>query len=98
MQFRQGDVFIVRIDTLPSGAVPVNGPVILADGEATGHAHRIKSRSAKMFTNGGRRFVRLGKPADVVHEEHGAINLAAGVYEVRRQVEYTPGAIRNVAD
>ena len=34
----------------------------------------------------------------LVHEEHGPIALAAGVYRVVRQREYFPGAIRPVAD
>jgi hypothetical protein len=38
------------------------------------------------------------KPATLRHEEHGPITLPPGSYEVRRQREYTPDAIRNVAD
>jgi hypothetical protein len=33
-----------------------------------------------------------------VHEEHGAIPLPRGWYRVVRQREYTPGAVRIVAD
>jgi hypothetical protein len=40
----------------------------------------------------------IDRPATLEHEEHGPITLPPGTYEVRRQREYTPGAIRNVAD
>ena len=36
--------------------------------------------------------------ARVVHEEHGAITVPAGLYRVVRQREYVPGAYRYVAD
>lgn len=41
---RQGDVLLVKVDALPAGCteVPhVNGAIVLAFGEVTGHAHKI---------------------------------------------------------
>lgn len=47
----------------------------------------------------GRLYVRVTAPhARIVHEEHGPITLTTGLYRVVRQREYTPTAIRNVAD
>ena len=46
----------------------------------------------------GTRLLVVKGPAVLRHEEHGPISLAPGTYEVRRQVEYAPDAIRNVAD
>jgi hypothetical protein len=46
-QFRQGDVLIVMVDSLPKGAVAKprdNGRVVLAYGEVTGHCHAITER------------------------------------------------------
>lgn len=43
-QFRQGDVLIVMVDSLPKNVVAKprdNGRVVLAYGEVTGHAHAI---------------------------------------------------------
>lgn len=97
-QYRQGDVFLVRVPKIPKDAAPEKGPIILAHGEVTGHAHRVKSRSAKMFSGAGRRFLQASKAVAVEHEEHGTIELEPGVYEVRIQREYSPEAIRNVAD
>lgn len=101
-QARQGDVFIRRVDTLPANATavaPENGHVILAHGEVTGHAHRVRDpKLAQMFADGDRRFLSVAADTAVVHEEHGAIPLTPGTYEVVRQREYTPTEIRNVAD
>lgn len=40
----------------------------------------------------------MDNPATLRHEEHGPITLPPGCYEVRRQREYTPAGMRNVAD
>lgn len=50
--FRQGDVLLVRIDQLPSNAAPApreRGRIILAKGEAHGHAHAIRNADASAF-------------------------------------------------
>ena len=45
---RQGDILLVPVDGLPTGAVSVarTGRLVLADGEATGHAHAVHERHA----------------------------------------------------
>lgn len=103
MQARQGDVLIERIDRMPKGAKKLerNGPVILAHGEATGHAHTIESLDVEMYETAAAadRYLRVGRNgATVVHQEHGPISLEEGMYMVRRQREYSPGEIRRVAD
>lgn len=102
VHYRQGDVLVERVERLPDGLKPVEreqGRVVLAHGEVTGHAHAIKNRIAKFFgTEKGERFLSLEKPCDLVHEEHSTIALPAGNYRVSIQREYTPEAIRNVAD
>lgn len=97
--YRQGDVLILAVDAVPAGLEKEKGPVILAEGEATGHAHRVKHRRAKMFRGtDGARYLRLPTPATVDHEEHDRIELPAGDYQIVRQREYSPEEIRNVAD
>lgn len=102
-QIRQGDVFVEAIESVPKKVSPVpkeDGRVVLAHGEATGHAHAF-SRSAKVTMvrdETDRRFMRMGGVSALGHEEHGAIELPAGRYEVIRQVEYSPEAIRQVED
>jgi hypothetical protein len=109
---RQGDVLLVPVSRLPEGAHPVHPAggaeqkaVVLAEGEATGHAHVIRSPRARLFRwqevpprryrHAGSpvvRFLRVSGSERVVlsHEEHDPISLQPGVYEVRRQREYVP--------
>ena len=105
--YRQGDVMIRLVNALPSKATPVDnthlGRIVLAYGEVTGHAHAIALSEASEYTmqdaaGAVRRFLDVTSGATVVHEEHAAIPLPAGVYEIIQQREYSPQAIRNVAD
>lgn len=111
-QGRQGDVFIQRLSDdadFPAAAKEVKpdaGRTILAYGEVTGHAHALPSR-AKLFRmdaepNSGvsapAYLVIDGLPATLKHEEHAPVKLAPGKYKVSIQREYSPEAIRNVAD
>jgi hypothetical protein len=100
--FRQGDVLIVQTDKVPAKSKKValdKGRVVLAYGEVTGHAHAIDGRAAVLYENkSGDRWLEVTNATQLKHEEHGAIKLAKGTYRVYRQVEYTPGELRNVAD
>lgn len=105
--YRQGDVLIIPLEgPLPADLKPVPleaGRIVLAHGEATGHAHAIKSRNAGFFQEAAavnpRRFLHVvGGSVALKHEEHAPVELKPGAYEVRRQREYTPEEIRNVAD
>ncbi|MEV6930027.1 hypothetical protein AB0M46_36855 [Dactylosporangium sp. NPDC051485] len=90
---------------LPATAVPAprdrTGRMILARGEATGHAHVIVGPDTALLTvpdDPSTLFVKIVTRAHVVHEEHGPITIPAGTYRVVRQREYIPGAYRYVAD
>lgn len=101
-QAHQGDVYIREISGIPPGAKsvsPEGGRLVLAYGEVTGHAHAIH-RGAVMFRadEGGGTWLQVDAGADVVHEEHATVTLPPGLYEVTIQSQYTPAAIRNVAD
>jgi hypothetical protein len=84
--YRQGDVFLLPIESIPeSTEVPRDrGRVILAYGEATGHAHAIEAPEATLLTDAeNARFLRIvGSGATVTHEEHGSITLPPGSYRV----------------
>ena len=101
-QYRQGDVFIERVDALPTTTTPKprdRGRVVLAYGEVTGHAHAIDSALAELFEEqDGTLYLRASGAVDLVHEEHSTIALAPGVYRITHQREYSPEAIRRVAD
>lgn len=107
MIYRQGDVLIRRIDdgeppTEATLVKPDAGRVILAYGEVTGHAHAIKAGpSVQLLALPGQddRWLRIGGDgAELRHEEHATIALPPGLYRLRVQREYSPEAIRRVAD
>lgn len=101
--FRQGDVLIVAVSKIPADAREVprsKRGVVLAEGEVTGHAHRIPSRSAKLYrTEMDARFMRVTAPVALNHEEHSTVKIPPGNYRVTIHTEYQPGELpRQVAD
>jgi hypothetical protein len=85
----------VRVDALPERAVatPRQGRLVLAEGEATGHAHAIAEPDAREFRVGDERLVLVRSKARLVHEEHAPIELPAGTYRVVIQREYEPAPL-----
>lgn len=104
MYYEHGDVTIRKIDTLPENVKAImakNGFFVLAEGETTGHMHRIAQReSVEMMEAQGRVFLRVAQPVDLVHEEHKTMTIDPGIYEIDRVKEYDPFAeeIRRVQD
>jgi len=92
MIYRQGDVLLVRVESAEGGAEVPRGPrgVVLAEGEATGHAHVVADPAAKLIESvNGNRYLLAARPAEVVHEEHGTIALDPGAYRVILQREWS---------
>ena len=102
--YRHGDLLLVATDKAGNGREtrPVNGRLVLLEGEATGHAHTVSPEHATLVTSEQagelRAWLTLTGPAELVHQEHATIVLPPGSYEVIRQVEYEPEGLRNVAD
>ncbi|REE95436.1 hypothetical protein [Thermomonospora umbrina] len=107
--YRQGDVLIQpiaddqvseEIRTMPPAPRDGRGRMVLALGEATGHAHALTAPGSLLRDGDPMTPDHLHLPSGgrLVHEEHAAISLPAGWYRVVRQREYIPGAVRVVAD
>jgi hypothetical protein len=101
--FRQGDVWIERVTRIPETAKlvqPKDDLIILAHGEVTGHHHSVDAGAADWWKTDTEEQYLDVKPggASVKHQEHGPITLRPGKYRVIRQREYSPEAIRTVAD
>ncbi len=78
---------------------PVSGAV-LAEGEATGHAHVIAG-GVVLETKDGEVYLRITEDGAVVaHEEHAVVELPKGEFRVSYQREFDPfeQAARQVAD
>lgn len=102
---RQGDVLLLRVDSLPKGAKDTtpDGHVILAYGEVTGHAHRIAQTKAapmvRVWDAGAERFIQVLEATALTHEEHTAVELKAGaIYRQIHQVEERGKEVQRVAD
>ena len=98
---RQGDVCLIQVSNLPKDAKPVKveGDVILAYGEVTGHAHRIKDApKTRVYDAGAERFIEVMEAVALTHEEHGAVVLEKGIYRQAFQVEDFGTEVRRVAD
>lgn len=61
---------------------------ILADGEVTGHHHTLDGDVAVFESDLGEREFSISEPTDLVHEEHGKIEIPAGEYSSDKVVEY----------
>ena len=101
-QYRHGDIFFRRFEgDLPENMEVLNTRVV-AEGELTGHAHRMVGGSvtAYMPPEGAlaTMFLAIEEMVTLQHEEHAEIQLPAGNWEAIRQREYTPSGDRQVAD
>jgi hypothetical protein len=113
-QAAQGDILLVEIskEDLPHldskelmslEGPPIEGYRIIALGEATGHKHKIDAREGNVkihkAANSERFFALVEKDTTLSHDEHNAIGLGTGIYEIIRQREATTdGRERVVAD
>lgn len=101
LKVRQGDVMIRLVKTIPGGKRKKRADGALAYGEVTGHKHAVADlRDAEVFEIEDGLFMQVTAEGGVsiVHEEHGTVELPKGDYQITIQREYTPEAIRNVAD
>ena len=104
---RQGDILLIPVTDTPPATTPVprdNGRVVLAYGEVTGHAHTINADRVTLVTAQQADdlrawlLVETSEPVALLHEEHDTVTIPPGIFEVRRQREYSPEEIHVVAD
>ncbi len=104
MLVRHGDILVESVDSIPLACKKLNH-LVLAEGELTGHSHRISEQgAATLFQStddslASTLYLRVTKSAaTLVHQEHGPISLPSGDYRVWRQREYSPQEVRTVRD
>ena len=90
--FQQGDVLIKSATHRELDGNWEKSPnLVLAEGEVTGHHHRIiaKPGEAELFKKGDAMLLRvLADSVQLVHEEHGPITIPQGEYDVSIVQEY----------
>lgn len=101
-QLQQGDVTLLKIQSLPPGEAKVlaRQRCVLAEGEATGHAHVLEDDDAELIAIGEKIILRLERAGIVKHEEHKPIALEPGLYQIGRiqEYDYLSQMARPVAD
>lgn len=88
----QGDVFFTEVNEIPKKATAVMKKArgyIIAEGEATGHAHIIDD-DIKLYEKDGTLYLRTLNPVEVRHEEHRPVSLPPGIWQIGIVREYDP--------
>lgn len=95
---RQGDVILLPTDNFQSYGQCL-AHLTLAEGEVTGHRHRISQGQAELYEREGTLYLRvLSQTATLTHEEHKAIEIPHGDWMVRIQREYEPQGWHYITD
>lgn len=105
-QAAQGDILIMRVASLPetvTEVAPSNGRLVLS--HDAGHPHTVPAGAATLFrdtSNPLRLYVNVTTATAIEHQRafdtHEPLELQPGLYEVRRQREWTPEGFRAVED
>jgi hypothetical protein len=97
VQYRQGDVLLIKLSDaearrvhLEDRARPSTDRMILARGEATGHAHSVAGSTARLELRLAERYLTVWAATELTHEEHAPIRLDPGFYRVVLQREFVP--------
>lgn len=101
MIIRQGDILLMKATDAPKDAEDVpreKGRIIVAEGEATGHHHAIRTAGVIILEKDAVRWLVAPDSFVLEHEEHDPITLDPGVWVIRYQREYTPKGILRVMD
>jgi hypothetical protein len=110
--YAQGDILFERLDdTTVFGRLihaQERDAVIIAEGELTGHHHKLLGTVAFFRDDGLARDIPddlyvghvqvKGAPARLEHEEHATLELAEGTYRVRRQRCLEPSEVGLLGD
>lgn len=92
-QMQHGDVLLLGIAKLPTGAKRIESKdqIVLAQGEATGHAHTISPpNGAALFEFNEQRYLQVWENVKLRHQEHYEIDISPGIYEIGRVREVDP--------
>jgi hypothetical protein len=102
MNIQQGDLLMRTVSRTPwTGFGKQGKQLVLLTGETTGHAHVIEcEEEAELIEIGGRMLLNLESAGVLRHEEHKAIEVPAGTYEVGQAQEFDVGeqVVRLVQD
>ena len=87
--YRQGDVLLREIGEVPQWGYEDKGMVMLRIGGETGKVHEIQGHLFENPHRAGDQVLVLDATGLLKHEEHGAMEIPPGTYQVSRVCEYT---------
>jgi quercetin dioxygenase-like cupin family protein len=100
--YQQGDVLMKIMDEQPiDKEAEMLEHMTLAEGEATGHYHRVTEGKAELYMLTGQMYMKvLTDKAKITHEEHNPIEVPKGLYKIDIVKEYDHFAeeVREVVD
>ena len=89
-QLRQGDCLLVRVGDAPNEKVPhACGPLVLKEGEVTGHKHQFQDAAGLYRGGSGGAQLLVTRERALTHEEHSTAKVPPGLYDLPDQVEHT---------
>lgn len=97
---QQGDTLRFPVESIPAEAKKLEGRNFIAEGEVTGHAHRITEGDFELYEHEGTLYLKAKTKCKLTHEEHKAQVIAPGQYKIGivREFDYEEMAARKVAD
>lgn len=99
-QYQHGDVLIQRVDKLPKGVTRLDKNGILVEGEHTGHAHRVDTKTSDIWVLDNQLYLEVVETTPITHEEHKKIDIPPGIYQIGivKEYDYTQDMERRVVD
>lgn len=105
----QGDVNFIPVEYFPKEFVEQftkeKKGNVLAEGEMTGHFHRVIGEDFKILTKAeiaqqvNMMLVRIGKEASIEHEEHESFPITGDyIAVIQQEIDPFEGILRTVAD
>tara|TARA_B100000686_G_scaffold14012_1_gene13420 strand:+ start:2070 stop:2546 length:477 start_codon:yes stop_codon:yes gene_type:complete len=87
--FRHGDLLIREITEFPNNLKRIGQNGILAEGEVTGHFHKLEGKH-EIYDGMTEKFFEAFDEIELKHNEHKMLKIPKGKYIVIREQEYNP--------
>lgn len=87
--YQQGDVLITKLDGFDTSRAKKLDHLVLAEGEATGHAHRLIDGVGQLMMLDNIMHLKIfSDKATITHDEHAPIIVPKGDYKINIVREY----------
>tara|TARA_B100001559_G_C16484618_1_gene615405 strand:+ start:933 stop:1409 length:477 start_codon:yes stop_codon:yes gene_type:complete len=87
--FRHGDLLIREITEFPNNLKRIGQNGILAEGEVTGHFHKLEGKH-EIYDGMTEKFFEAFDEIELKHNEHKMLKIPKGKYIVIRELQYNP--------